>query len=569
MNAVKSFKKSLEVLHILVALGLILAYFYILDLFKPSYSILLRGVVWTRVYELGLLGYGFYGLLPLLMVSLALALCAYMTGGLRVITLSKLACYVLLILTVVNLLPLLYQIAYACNPQVPLDRCSSPYRWTSELDVGLFYVYTSVYPLLMLATLHSWLLPFISRAFKWRVRLKVKCGKVLHATASLQQSNNIFPRPLGLASVIFLSIALSLIPYLPTLNPNFKPVSVDIRHYSSFLDNMLTMNTWSAVEYAFYGDTYAGNRPLYMLILYGLTNLGIPREIVLNFEASYIALFFALAVYFPAKQLSDNDLYALLASLSGILGFNMTVGMFAGYFALWTALIPFYICITLMPSLRKRNLGSLIGCLTTSIAMLFIHPWTWSLLMTILTVYLIIPVARSRKSGTIQVDKYLLTVLVANALVDLIKTIMIPQYGGLACSASLFINAFEFKNLLQIPRTLQRLSTTYVGGLFYNPLHMALALIGVLSLLKKEDETSKLIIIWVAVSSVVFMVPFSWIGPQSHLLFAMPFPLLIAEGLWALSRLLARFDSKLPKLFIIFFIVSSLTYTVRALCNLI
>jgi hypothetical protein len=36
-----------------------------------------------------------------------------------------------------------------------------------------------------------------------------------------------------------------------------------------------------------------------------------------------------------------------------------------------------------------------------------------------------------------------------------------------------------------------------------------------------------------------------------------------------LSRLLARFDSKLPKLLQAFFITSSLTYTVRALCNLI
>jgi hypothetical protein len=144
-----------------------------------------------------------------------------------------------------------------------------------------------------------------------------------------------------------------------------------------------------------------------MLVLYGLINLGILKEFVLNFGASYIAPFFALAVYFSAKRLSNNDLYALLASLSGILGFNMTVGMFTGYFALWTALIPFYTRITLTPSLRKLSLGGLIGCLTTSIAMLFIHPWTWSLLMSILTVYLIIPVARSRKSGTIQLDKYL------------------------------------------------------------------------------------------------------------------------------------------------------------------
>ena len=107
---------------------------------------------------------------------------------------------------------------------------------------------------------------------------------------------------------------------------------------------------------------------------------------------------------------------------------------------------------------------------------------------------------------------------------------------------------------------------SYVDGLFFNPLHMALALTGILSLSKKGDILSRLFIIRLAVISLIF--PFSNIGLQTHLLFATPFPILMAEGLWALSRLLARLDSKLPKLFIIFFIVSSLTYTVRALCNL-
>jgi hypothetical protein len=71
----------------------------------------------------------------------------------------------------------------------------------------------------------------------------------------------------------------------------------------------------------------------------------------LNFEALFISPFFTLAVYYAAKRLSGSRLYALFASLAAVSGFNMTVGMMAGFFAAWTALIPFYICVALTPSL--------------------------------------------------------------------------------------------------------------------------------------------------------------------------------------------------------------------------
>jgi hypothetical protein len=358
---------------------------------------------------------------------------------------------------------------------------------------------------------------------------------------------------------------LPIIPYFPTINPEFKPVSVDILFYSRWLDNMLTVNdwNWSTIKYAFYG-----NRPLYLLLLYSLTKLGIPKKIILNFEALLISPLFVLTVYYAAKRLSGDDLYAWLSSLAAVLGFNMTVGIMAGYFAAWTALIPFYICVALTPRLTDGSLKSLTIVLVSSIAMLYIHPWTWSLLMAILTLHLASSTLQSFRKGNFKLNRHLLTVLIGNAIADIVKTLTYPSYGGLASSigALSYSKFFGLEPLLDLPRSLQRLTVSYVDGLFFNPLHMALALVGVLSLSKKGEGLSRLFVIWLAVVSLIF--PFSNVGLQSHLLFATPFPILIAEGLWALSRLLASFDSKLPKLFIIFFIVSNLTYTVRALCNL-
>jgi hypothetical protein len=552
-----------EIFYFLFALELILAYLYVLNLFNPSYFILIRGVIWTRDYEFKQLGQVFYGLLYLLVGALAISICLYKAGGFRAVKPSKLAVYVLAILTLVNLPPLIYWILYILDPH-PLESFFRQYVWVSELDACIFHVYTSAYPLLLLATLYAWLLSSIGRAFKGHIRLKISCSKTLNTAGDCTPSDNVLIRRLGLASILLLSIILPIIPYLPSINPDFKPVSVDIRYYSIWLGNMLTADCWSAIEYAFYGES--GYRPLYLLMLYTLAKLGAPKGVVLNLEALFISPLFTLAIFFLAKRLSGNDLYGLLASLTGILGFNMTVGMFTGSFTAWFALIPLYICIALTPDLEKGVKRNLAYCLISSIAIQYIHPWTWFILMAVLTLYLMGRLPNLFKKYYHQADKYLAIILAVNAIIYVLRATTTPIYETFL-EYSLVSQRLGLEQLLHQASNLQRLSTTYVGGLFNNPLQMTLALIGILSFIKRGDNYSKLIMLWVAVISVIF--PFSHLVIQYHLLLMTPFPILIAEGLWALSRLLARFDSKLPRLLQAFFITSSLTYTVRALCNLI
>jgi hypothetical protein len=465
-------KPLTEVLHILFALELVLAYFYLLELFQSNYVILFHGVVWGRVYGLGLIDYGLFP--PLVAIALALSLYVYESGSFKTVKPSKLAVYILVILAFVSSLPLAYWIAYMWSPQV-----SQNYSLIrlSELDAGIFHVYALVYPILILTTLYAWLPLPIGKAFKRSIMLKIRCNKTLNTASDCTPSDNVLIRRLGIVSILLLSVILPIIPYLPSINPEFKPVSVDIRFYSIWLGEMLSRDCWSAVEYAFYGMEN-GNRPLYLLILYSLTNLGISKDAVLNFETLLASPFFTLAVYYTSKRLSRDSLYALLASLSAVLGFNMTVGMMAGLFAAWTALTPLYICVALTPSLTDGSLKSLMVVLASSIVMLYMHPWTWSLLMAILTLQLALLTLQSLRKGNFKLGKHLPAVLIGNAIADIVKTLTYPSYGGLASS-------------------------------------------------------------------------------------------LIAEGLWTLSRLLARFDGRLPRLLQAFFITSSLTYTVRVLCNLI
>jgi hypothetical protein len=550
----------METFHVLIALEIVLVYFCTISLFRFEYAILSRGIIWSKIYTID----SIYEAL-ILSIVLAISIYVYAVSGFKAVKLAKVFMYVLAILTVVCVLPLAYWIAYIWSPQVSQDHNLTR---LSELDVGLFHIYAPVYPLLLLATLYAWLLLIIAKTFKKRVGLKVRYNVVANANSGYNPPNSILTERLGLTFVLFLSITLPLIPYIPSINLSFKPVSVDIRYYSAWLSNMLKTDCWGAIEYAFHGVDN-GNRPLYLLMLYTLVSLGIPKQVVLNFEALLISPFFTSAIYYATKHLSNNHPYALLASLAAVLGFNMTVGMMAGFFAAWSALIPFYICIALTPSLVIGGLKGLTIALILSITMLYIYPWTWSLLMAILTLYLAFSTLQSLRKGNFKLDKHLLTVLVGNAIADIVKTLTCPRYGGLASSTAVlgYSRAFGLEQLLDLPRSLQKLTVSYVDGLFFNPLHMALALIGVLSISKRTDSFSRLFVIWLAVISLIF--PFSSINLQSHILFVTPFPILIAEGLWSLSRLLARFDSKLPRLLQAFFITSSLTYTVRALCNLI
>jgi hypothetical protein len=551
-------KILIEVFHILIALGIVLAYFYTISLFKPEYVILFRGVVWDKIYSID----STYETLILLAVALTISVCVYTIDRFKVVKMAKVSMYVLAILTVVYGLPLAYWIAYIWSPQISQDH--SLMR-LSELDAGISHVYASAYPLLLLATLYAWLPPIIAKAFKGHVRLKVRCDRTMSVNGGYDPLNSMLTGGLGLTFALFLSIALPLIPYLPSINPTFKPASVDIRSYATSLNSMLMRDPLNALEYAFYSGLWG--RALYMLMLYGLVGLGIPREAVLNFEALFTAPLLTLAVYFSAKRLSGEDSYATLASLAAVLGFNMTVNMFGGFFANWTALTLFYICIGLTPSLTKGDVKSLTLCIIASTATFYTHTWTWSILMATLTAYLALSTLESLRNGRLTVNKHLLILLIINATVDLLKNSLTPGRGGLTTSATTLSRHSGLENLLNLAWNLNRLTRTYLGGLLFNPLHMLLALIGILSIFKRRGEHSKLILVWVAVASTPFL--FANVALQSRLLLVMPFPILTAEGLWALSRLLARFDSKLPKLLQAFFITSSLTYTVRALCNLI
>jgi hypothetical protein len=558
-------KKTLtEILHILIALELILAYLYVLNLFKPSYFILIRGVVWAHDYEFKLLDRGFYGLTVLTVIALTLGICLCKAGGFKAVKPSKLALYVLTALTLINIPPLMYWILYALDLN-PLEHSLKHYVWVSGLDASIFHIYAPAYPMLMLATLYAWLPPVIGRAFKGRVRLSVRCSKALGKADDHKSSDNTFIEKFGLVSALLLSIVLPIIPYLPTINPSFEPVSVDIPGYAVFLNDILIKDPQGALNYMFHGRLWG--IMLYLLMLYGLVRLGAPRVFVLNLEALLVAPPLALAIYFSTKRLSGESSYAALASLATVLGFNMTVNMFGGFFAYWAALTLFYVCIGLTPSLAKNDVRSLALCVIISTTMFYTHTCTWSVLMATLTVYLALSTLESLKSGKLTVNKHLLTLLIINATSDLLKNSLTPGKEGLTGSAGTLSRNIGFENLQTLHRNLERLYISYLGGLLFNPLHMLLALIGILSMFKRGDEYSKLILVWVAIASTPFL--FVNVTLQSRLLLVIPFPILIAEGLWALSRLLARFDGRLPRLLQAFFIVSSLTYTVRTLCNLI
>ncbi|MEM2703636.1 MAG: hypothetical protein QXR45_10800 [Candidatus Bathyarchaeia archaeon] len=549
-----------EISNVSIALGLISIYFYVIDLFQPEYFILYRGVTWDKAYRLSLVDAGVYGLIPL--VAIFPAICIYAVKGLKSASPVKVALYLLSALIVINLIPLSYWMSYLYNPPLSINQI---HGMISELDAELFYICAPMYPLLLILTMYSWMLPFLLKKFRGHIRLRIGSRETSETADDEPQSTSAFRRKLGLISIALLSAILPTIPYLPSINPEFRPVSVDIPSYSRPLNYMLSTDCWRAVDYAFHGGYR--DRPLYLLMLYGLVILGVPRDFVLNLEAVLIAPLFALMVYFTAGKLSNNHLYALLASLAGILGFDMTANMMGGFFTAWMALSLFYACVALTPSLEEGDAKSLAGCISASVLTLYIHPWTWSLLMAVLTAYLATSTLKSFKRGAVKFNKYIFIVLISNAMADLLKNAITFGRGGLVTSAYTVSRGFNFNNLLHLLWNLHRITTTYLSGLLFNPLHMLLALVGILNLFKRRDKRSQLTITWVAVASAPFLLGSTAL--QSRLLLAMPFPLLIAEGLWRISNFLGRFDSKLPRLFQAFFIVSSLTYTVRALCNLI
>ncbi|MFZ7136928.1 MAG: hypothetical protein ACOWW1_00695 [archaeon] len=347
-------------------------------------------------------------------------------------------------------------------------------------------------------------------------------------------------------------------------NPGFS--GVDVPDYTRWLSEMLETNPAGALGYALKNDRF-----LYLVLQYLCFGVfGSSVEGFVTYVMPVVLMFLLMgSTFFLVKVGTRSLFHASVAMLVTVFSFQVTVGIYAGFFANWFALVFVY-CFygILIRGLKGKSRSPflLILCGVFSVAVLYTHPWTWILLViVILSAYIVTTLflVYFRKKDVHDYSwelKVLVVLLVVNLVMFYLKG-LINAGSGAAVGGYVSVEKFDISlwNAFSLKYFLDRTFRWYVGGFYAFAPAIILGIVGVFSILDYEDRYNRLLLSWMLIASAMLFVEFPW---QARFLYLMPFSIYVASGIIFCAKKLFKFaDLKDRKrvatlIFVVFFILS-------------
>ncbi len=326
-------------------------------------------------------------------------------------------------------------------------------------------------------------------------------------------------------------------------NPGFPGVDVHL-HYTKYLREVSGMSFLDALRHAAENDRFLHLVFEYLLFL--ILDDFMDIDTFVTYFMPFVLTVLLMLSTFMLVKVKKSSFHAATAMLITVFSFQVTVGLFAAFFANWFALsfvyISYALLIMVLEGKSKSSFMKILLGLST-VTVLFTHPWTWILLiMMVLSAYvvttLILVYVRKKDVGIGEL-KFLLILLAFNLLMFYIR-------GSLHIGSGVgFVEMERFRlsllNIFRLKIFLDRTFNWYVGGFYGFPPAIILAVLGVLSILDYEDRYYRLLLNWILVASAMILVDFPW---QPRFLYDTPFNIYISLGILYCSRWIYRFELK-------------------------
>ncbi len=410
----------------------------------------------------------------------------------------------------------------------------------APLSVGLLLMLIFISPLRYALDLGSRRSQFIFRFHRWILRPVAPFMQWCNNQITDQNISTTLQVTL-LAATVLSGIAIGLTPYRPDLNIQGTLVGVDTQKYSTVVGNMLGKNFIDAVHYSFVDPVFKGSRPLVMLFFYGIAaTFGTDADGVLRLAPALLASLLAITTFgFVRYGLGDRRT-AILAALLSVFSYQVSVSIWAGYYANWLALAECYLLLTTVLSFSKsRSKLAFTGMFASSISLLFTHPWTWTIMVALMG--LLALDSRIRNAGRIPWRPISL-LLATNIIVDLGRTLLVGSYGGEQAGYAV---ATQQASPLFVAQVWQNTLGTfsYYDGYLANALYLGLALLAVIGVYRSKDEFSRVLVLWTALVALPF--PFLTSIIESRLVYDVPISILAVMGMLKVEKGLGQFQSRL------------------------
>ena len=338
---------------------------------------------------------------------------------------------------------------------------------------------------------------------------------------------------------MLLSTIIGLIPHQPQINFDNQQIGVDTDYYMKWINALVHAADYQDfIHQAFMVQSF-GDKPLTLIFLFTISK--ILQTVDLYFIVEHVSLILGpmltVAVFFLTRELTLNDKQAILASFLTSVSFQITVGIYAGFYANWLALIVGYLSFGFfIRSLRdSNNKLSVSMFLLLLIACLFAHVHTWSVIVVVMSVFLIVTMRLKHYCKKRIVLLFIL--LLSSVMLDIVKTTVIGSMTGIekdlefaeATGTGIEQFAIRWSNLI-------RSVYSFLGGQFSNFIIFSLGLYWLLWS-KPRDISSIFIMIFLSIGLLAFLIGDYRV--QARIFYDIPFqiPAAIAlSSLWSSPR---------------------------------
>jgi len=423
----------------------------------------------------------------------------------------------------------------------------------------IFLVFGSLAPVLLIMLILSFPVKIISESIIVKAN---KLSKKMVNDISLDE-DRIKPLLKIIMLLLFmgLSSCLPLIPHQQAINIDNKDVGVDTHFYVEWSRTLINSNTTGEFLKAIFIGIQHGDRPLSLLFFAGAAKMVPDANLSYVFDNAPVILGPALVivVYLLTRELTSNDIAALLSAFMTSISFHVLVGIYAGSYANWISLIFGYLSmIFMLRFLRNKNKKSVILFAILNVTTLFAHSYTWTILSMFMGVFLLVMLKfdfYDRKNVII-----LLIVVGSTLLFDMARMTITGSFSGISYGISPPFGELRFGPEQFVTRWSSVIDTTqnYYGSLLGNSIIYALGLYWLLR--SKFRDSSTIFLISILSIGIVPLFFGNWIV-QSRVFYDIPFQIPAAIGLVYVYK---KFNSIMPLIPILLWLLS---FSITALSN--
>jgi hypothetical protein len=226
-----------------------------------------------------------------------------------------------------------------------------------------------------------------------------------------------------------------------------------------------------------------------------------------------------LAVYFLTRELTSNDVASLVSSFLTAVSFHILIGIYAGFYANWFALIIGYLMFVFLIRFLKApsKLNFAIYSLLIVI-LLFSHVYTWSVLSIVVGIFLAVMFKLSyypKKSIIL-----LLLVVLSSVAIDVARMTVTGSASGIEQDISIAKSGLGLAQFALRWSNLIDTTQNYLGSIFSNFIVLILGIYWLFRSNLREPSTIFLVIFlslgiiplffgdWIVQSRVLYNIPF-------------------------------------------------------------